>query len=460
MDKRAERVLVVDDRLEWLLRCTDLLSEQGYDVRSCGNPQKAIEVFREFKPAAVLLDVKMPGRGGLDILKDIRQHDPWVVVIMLSGYGDADTVVKAMKLKADHFIDKNSDLGKVHLVIEKELRSKHLEYENIRLKADREDGVVLLSDIVGECPEMLEIKEQIRMHADSKDEVLLTGPTGVGKDHVAKALHYESHRRNEPFKNLRCPEYNPHLIESAIFGHERGAFTDAIRRKVGIIEAAGKGTVLLNEFVEIPPHVQAKFLGVLEVEGIYTTVGGEGKERRTFARFMAATNRDLNQALDDRTLRQDLLYRIKKIWIRIPPLKERGDDIILLAEHFVAEECRKLGKPVFSLNQRSKAILMDFDWPGNVRQLKHFIGPLVKSGREEITEPPEPLQGTPVSGSDGDGLKLEEKLRRLKENTEKREIEKALGLYGGSRKQAARYLGISYRKLLYKMKKYGLREKF
>jgi DNA-binding NtrC family response regulator len=458
MDNDRRKVLIVDDRLDWLLKCADLLSEEGYEVTTCRDPVKAIDVFRDCGPDAVLLDVKMPGRGGLDILKDIKASDPWVVVIMLSGYGDTETVVNAMKIGADYFIDKNSDLGKVPLVIDKEIRSKQIEIDNLRLKAAEGNEVVLAHDIIGECPGMLKVKEQVHTYADSDEKVLLTGPTGVGKDFVAMALHYESKRRNEPFTNLRCPQVAQTLFESEVFGHERGAFTDAYARKEGIIESAGKGTVLLNEFVDIPWYVQAKFLGVLDL-GLYNTVGGEGKDRRTFARFMAATNSDLNLALNEKKLREDLLYRLKEIWIRIPPLNERGDDIVLLAEHFIAKECSKLNKPVFSLSSRSKGILMSTDWRGNVRQLKGFIGMLVQSGREEITERPEPLDAA-CSGDDGDGMKLDAKLKRIREDVEKSYIEKALRRHGGSRKKAAECLGISYRKLLYKMKKYGLRDVF
>jgi DNA-binding NtrC family response regulator len=458
VNKKRSKVLVVDDRLDWLLKCADMLSEEGYEVRTCSDPLNAMAVFREYGPDAVLLDVKMPGRDGLEILTDMKIADPWVVVIMLSNYGDTETVVKAMKLKADYFIDKNYDMGKVPLVVEKEIRSKGIEIDNLRLRADQGGGVVLAEDIIGECPAMRKVKELVRTFADSDKEVLLTGPTGAGKDHVAMALHYESKRRNEPFRNLRCPNVPLTLFEAEVFGHEKGAYTDAHRRGEGLIPSAGGGTVLLNEFVDIPLQIQAKFLGVLDY-GIYNTVGGNGKQRVTHARFMAATNCDINQAIDENRLREDLLYRLKKIWIRIPPLNERGDDIIRLAEHFIEKECREINRPVFSLSPRSKDSLMTTKWRGNVRQLAGFIGVMVQSGQEEITESPEPLQGGPSAGNDTE-LTLDAKLKRIGDQVERREIENALRLFNGSRKRAAEYLGISYRKLLYKMKTYGLRELF
>jgi two-component system response regulator AtoC len=459
-----QRVLVVDDRLEWLLKCADILTEEGYDVATCRDAEKAMDVFQDYKPDAVLLDIKMPRRNGLEVLKSIRSVDPWVVVIMLSGYGGVEKTVSAMKLRADNFIDKDSDLRKIPLVIEKEIRSKRLEIDNIRLRAQQEGGrVVLLRDIIGECPRMRQVKEEIRTYADSKEEVLLTGPTGVGKDHVAMALHYESHRRNEPFVNVRCPQLPVSLIESELFGYERGAFTGAYKSRDGLIQAARKGTVLLNEFVEIPTYLQAKFLGVLDL-GLFNTLGGGGKDRKTYARFIAATNldlADLNAALDDKRLRDDLLWRLKKIWIRIPPLKDRGEDIILLAEHFVADECRNTSKPVFSLSKRSKDVLMNYHWPGNVRQLEGCMRVMVQSGRQEITEPPRSFLDDPAGPlEDGNGMKLRDKLRRVEEDCEKTEIDRALRLCAGSRKKAATELGISYRALLYKMKKYGLRDRF
>jgi DNA-binding NtrC family response regulator len=304
------------------------------------------------------------------------------------------------------------------------------------------------------------VKDEVRTYADSDTEVLITGPTGVGKDHVAMALHYESRRRNEPFKNVSCPLYQETLIESALFGHERGAFTGAYKRKEGVIEAAGKGTVLLNEFVEIPRHVQAKFLVVLD-SGVFSRLGEEGRDRRTHARFIGATNADLDRAKDSGALREDLLWRLKKIWIRIPPLKERGEDVILLAEHFIEKECRALGKPAFPLSQRSKDILMDYEWPGNVRQLGGFIGMLVQSGRDEVVEPPRTLaESAREDGDNGGPVNLKVKLKEQKEDLERAEIERALGEFRGSRKKAAGHLGMSYRTLLYKMKRYGLREKY
>ena len=460
MSDNGRKVLIVDDRLEYLCKCADLLTDQGYNVKPCRHPERAMKVFGEFKPDAVLLDVMMPGRNGLDILKEMKARDPWVVVIMLSGYGTPATVVKAMKLKADNFIDKSADLGTIPIAIAKELKIKSMEIENAELRAQQGPEVVFLKDIIGECPAMRKLKEDVSAYADSKLRVLLTGPPGVGKDHIASALHYESSRRDEPFKNLNLPGVPEQLIESALFGHEKGAFTGAHERKQGILESAKAGTVLLNEFVELSPRLQTKLLGVVE-SYVFSRVGGEGRDLVTHVRFISATNADLNSAIAGKDLREDLLWRLDQLRIRVPPLMERGDDILRLAEYLIAKKSRELGRSAFSLSEKSEETLMGYHWPGNVRQLKNYIEVMIESGRQEFHDPPAPFSddGSEV-GEDGDRLTLKEKIRRLTERVEKTEIENALRRVGGSRKMAAAHLGTSYRDLLYKMKKYGLRERF
>jgi DNA-binding NtrC family response regulator len=460
VQSEIRKVLIVDDKLEWLCKCADLLAEHGFEVATCRNPQKALAEFREYKPDAVLLDIKMPGMNGLDLLRDMKAIDPWVAVIMLSAYGDSDTVVSAMKLGADHFVDKNSDMEKISICVKSELRKKRLELENIELKAEKGVRPVFIKDIIGECPEMLRVKQQVRDYADSDREVLLTGETGVGKDHVALALHFESKRRKEPFKNVSCPRLAPSLIESQLFGSEKGAYTGAYERKKGYIEAAGAGTLLLNEFADIPPHLQAKLLHVVE-NGIFTRVGGEGRDLQSHARFVGATNADPDKAVTAGELRQDLLWRLKKVWIDIPPLRERGDDIILLADHFLSHYSRKLGKPLVKLSEKSKKVLMSYTWPGNVRQLKSAMEAVAHAGRDHMD-----LGYTSVFDESGDGrkgkrpAKLKELVQQGKEAIEKREIIRALRKFNGSRKKAATHLDISYRDLLYKMKKYDLRDMF
>jgi len=460
VDDDRRKVLVVDDRLEWLCKCADLLGEHGYDVKPCRHPDRAIRMFQEFKPDAVLLDIMMPGRNGLDILKDMKAKDPWVVVIMLSCYGNAKTVVKAMKLKADNFIDKNSDMSSIPIIIAKELKTKSMEIENAQLRAQQGREAVFLKDIVGECPAMQRLKEDVRTYADSKLRVLLTGPPGVGKDHVASALHYESWRRDHPFKNLNLPGLPETLIESALFGHEKGAYTGAHERQQGVLESAKAGTVLLNEFADLSPRLQSKLLGVVE-SYVFSRVGGEGKDLVTNVRFLSATNADLNEAIATKRLRDDLLSRLQQVRIRVPPLKERGNDILLLAEYLIAKKSRELGRSAFSLSERSEEMLMGYHWPFNVRELKHCIEVAIESGRREFLESPgSSAEESAGAGDNGDGMTLKQKTKRVTEQFEKTEIENALRRFGGSRKKAATYLGMSYRDLLYKMKKYGLRDMF
>jgi DNA-binding NtrC family response regulator len=456
----SKKILIVDDRLDSLLTCADLLKEHGYDVSTCSQSRRALEVFGDYKPDAVLLDVMMPGKNGFELLAEIRARDRRLPVIMLSAYGDADAVVKAMKLGADHFVDKSSDPQKILIVVEKEFSRKDMELEMATLRADRDAGPAYAADIVGESPAIEWVREQVRQLADSDLAVLITGPSGVGKDLVARALHYESGRRNEPFKNLLCPGTPETLFESAIFGHERGAFTGALKRKKGIIESARRGTVLLNEIVEIPSYVQAKLLVVIET-GAYNRVGGEENTLTSDARFIAATNADISQALRTKRLRDDLFFRLNQATIEIPGLTERGEDVILLAEHFVREECERTGRPEIVLSERSKEVLMEYSWPGNVRQLKNLMKSIVQAGSDD------PISGySALSARDGGlgkdqkSVKLKDIVRRRTEEVEREKITEALSRFKGSRKKSAQYLGISYRDLMYKMKKYNLREVF
>lgn len=456
----SKKILIVDDRLDSLLTCADLLREHGYDVSTCSQSRRALEVFGEYRPDAVLLDVMMPGKNGFELLTEIRARDRRLPVIMLSAYGDADAVVTAMKLGADHFVDKSSDPQKILIVVEKEFSRKDMELEMATLRADRDAGPAYITDVIGESPAIEWVREQIRQLADSDLAVLITGPSGVGKDLVARALHYESGRSNEPFKNLLCPGTPETLFESALFGHERGAFTGALKRKKGIIESARRGTVLLNEIVEIPSYVQAKLLVVIET-GAYNRVGGEENTLTSDVRFIAATNANISQALRAKRLRDDLFFRLNQATIEIPALTERGEDIILLAEHFMREECERIGRPEIRLSNRSKEVLLNYTWPGNVRQLKNLMKSIVQAGSDD------PIKGySDLSARDG-GLGADRKSTNLRdivkhktEEVEREKITQALNRFKGNRKKSAEYLGISYRDLMYKMKKYKLREIF
>lgn len=453
----SKKILIVDDRLESLWKCADLFRERGFTISTCRQSDKVLEVFDRFRPDVVLLDIKMPGKDGFELLKEIREKDRRVCVVMLSAYGDAETVVYAMKLGADNFAEKSSDPEKVLIVVEKELRQKEMELEIALLKAESGMGPVGVGHIIGQSEAIQRVRNKVLEYADLDEPVLLTGECGVGKDLVAGAIHHESRRRDEPFQNLLCPGIPESLFESELFGSERGAFTGAHKSRKGIIDAAGRGTILLNEIVEIPTYVQAKLLLIMDT-GVYMRVGGEGKTLKSSARFIGATNADVNEAVRTRRFRQDLFFRLDKASIEIPPLRERRDDIPLLAQYFLGAEARRLGRPEVGLSDQSMDMLLTYSWPGNVRELQTLMRMVVVGGSEDVIMG-EAFLDKVGAGGDGSGAsRFRDDVRREIASFEKRRISAALHKFKGSRRKVAKHLGMSYRSLLLKMKRYGLRD--
>jgi len=454
----TRKVLIVDDRLDTVLQYLDVFALNGYAVVRCGEPATAFSVYLREKPDVVLLDVKMPGKGGLELLGEIRQKDKRVCVIMISAHGDSGTVVEAVKLGADNFVEKNYAPERLVFMVEKELKTKRMEAELEGLKAGKDGRLRTVDDIVGESENLEAVKRQIIEYADCDLTVFITGESGVGKNVVAEALHAHSRRRKKPFKHLLCSALPPTLIESELFGSEKGAFTDAYRTKRGMIDAAEDGTVFLDEIGATPPEVQAKLL-LLTDTGVYSKVGSEGRSQKTSAWFLTATNVDIPKALQSGQLRQDLFYRLNQAWIHLPPLRQRGDDVLLLAEHFVRLEAERTGTPSPVMSQKFMDNLLSYPWPGNVRQLQSVIRRFVKSGGKDVRlhsgsiDDPQPNGG---GGRVARGLKST--VRKAAETTERECMLEALRRFGGNRTKAAAWLGISRRNLMYKIKRYSLED--
>jgi two-component system response regulator AtoC len=452
----ARKIMIVDDRLETVVRYADAFSGRGFSVVRCSEPAAALVAFVREKPDVVLLDVKMPGKSGLELLKEIRERDGSTCIIMLSAHCDAGTIFEAVGLGADNFADKSYDAEKLLLVVEKELRAKQMEAELEKLKADKDGRLRTVSDIVGESEGIKAVRRQVLEYADAELAVFITGETGVGKNVVAEALHMQSRRRKKPFKHLLCTQFQPTLLESELFGYEKGAFTDAFRTKRGVIDAAEDGTVFLDEIGAITSEVQAKLLLLTET-GVYSKVGSEGRTQKTGAAFIAATNIDIPKAIQAGQMRPDLFYRLNQAWIHVPPLRERGDDILLLADHFIRTESEKGGAPPLTMSRKFMDTLLYYPWNGNVRELLSVMRRYVKSGGKDVR-----LRGAgageaePESHLDGGRFRLKGALRRTVETTEKKWIVEALQRFGGNRTKAAAWLGISRRNLMYKIKRYSL----
>ena len=456
----SKKVLVVDDDLEALWSCADVLREAGHDVKVCSQPGEALAVFESERPDLVMLDVKMPEKSGLELLDEIRAVDSRVCIIMLSAYGDTETIVRAMKNGADNFADKPLDPAKLTIVVDKELRSRDLEREVRALRGMREEGPAGVKDIVGKSNATERVRKKVLLHADTDDVVLITGETGVGKNLVARALHGESRRRNEALVHRHCGTINPTTFESAVFGHTRGAFTDARYDKKGAIEAAENGTLFLDEIGTLPTDLQAKLLLVIE-SGAYSRVGAEASVERTNARFITATNIPIHEAVREGRFREDLFHRLKDAWIEVPPLRDRREDIMPLVEHFIEVVSRELHMEPVYLSEIARERLTGYNWPGNVRELRQVVKHVIRTGDENVMESDlmNELQNIDCPGTvQADCTDLKACVETVTGNVERQIIASCLRKFGGNRKKVAGHLKISYRALLYKMKRYGLRE--
>lgn len=453
------KALVVDDNVELLWSCAGVLKDRDFDVTACSRPEEAIDEFRKEKPDLVLLDIKMPEKDGFELLHEIRDLDSRVCIIMLSAYGDAETVVRALKEGADNFAEKPLDPGKLMLIVEKELTNRQLEMEVRTLRGMQDEGPATVKDIIGKSEAIEKIRKEIKMCADTADVVLITGRPGVGKNLVARALHGESSRRKEAFVHRHCGTFAPAIFESAVFGHLKGAFTDARYDKKGAVEAAENGTLFLDEIGTLSTDTQAKLLLVIE-GGVYSKVGGEGSMERTNAKFIAATNEDIEVAVMEHRFREDLFHRLKEAWIEVPPLSERREDILPLVDHYMEIESRKYHVAPIELSSEARDLLYNHAWPDNVRGIRQVIGNVVRRGDEGVIKSGfarKPIAYRTFGVCYEDCTDLRAKVNKAVEEVEKNTIQVCLKRHSGNRRKVADHLGISYRSLLYKMKQYGLR---
>ena len=456
IDRKA---LIVEDDVESLWNCEAALKDGGFVVTPCSLPEEAVDKFKREKPDLVLLDIRMPGKSGFELLKEIRALDLRVCIIMLSAFGDSETVVRALKDGADNFADKPLNSKKLMITVEKELKRRDLEKEVRTLRGMQDEGPATVKDIIGKSDATERLRKEIKMYADTADVVLITGRPGVGKNLVARALHGESSRRHEAFVHRHCGTFSPNIFESAIFGHRKGAFTDARYDKKGAIEAAENGSLFLDEIGTLGFDVQAKLLLVIE-SGVYSRVGDEASVERTNAKFIAATNEDIQTAVLERRFREDLFHRLKEAWIEVPPLMERREDILPLVDHYMEIESRRNHTDPVELSAGMREMLLNHDWPANVRGLRQVVRNVVRTGDESVVESGllrKPVITKTYGVSYDECTDLKSKVEMAVAEVEKNMITVCLRKHGGNRKQVADHLDISYRSLLYKMKKYGLR---
>ncbi len=453
-------VLVVEDEDAFRAALAEGLGEHGWHVLQAGSVHEAKEILQTGEVDIALLDVRLPDGNGLELLRELKRRMPGAVAAVMTAYADLDAAVDAMRLGAADFLKKPFDMEELFVRMEEWLRRKELAEENQRLRA-RVRAMESEHELIGQHPEIRKLRETAALLADSTSTVLITGESGSGKEVVAHLIHKLGPRADKPFVAVNCGAIPEDLLESELFGHVKGAFTGAVRNRPGRFELAHGGTIFLDEIGEMSPKLQVKLLRVLQERRI-EPVGGD-RSIPVDVRVIAATNKDLERAIETGEFREDLYYRLNVIPLKIPPLRERGDDVLLLAEHFIERFNARLGTNIRGIAPEAQEVMLAYHWPGNVRELQNLIERVavlkregmitvedlpsrmldpVRRAREEVLPPLDAVQRID--------------LKALVDEFETRLILHALERYGWNKNKAAQFLSMNRTTLVEKIKKKGL----
>jgi two-component system, NtrC family, response regulator PilR len=451
------RVLVVDDEKSMRDLLAISLEKQHFEVTVADGGAAAIETLRREPFDVVITDLRMPTADGLQVLRAAKEASPESVVIVITAVGSTETAVEAMKLGAYDYITKPFKLEEINLIIRRALERKRLRDENLYLRKQLETQH-RFDNIVGKSTRMGEVFETIRKIAESPSTAMITGESGTGKELVARAIHFNGNRTGKPFISVNCGAIPEALMESELFGHVKGAFTGAIANKIGLFSAADGGTLFLDEITEIPPLLQVKLLRAIQEREIRRV--GDTRDLKVDVRLIAASNRDLEQAVAEGVLREDLFYRLNVIPIQLPPLRERREDIPLLVAHFLQKFGKQLGKEVRGITPEGLAVLERHHWPGNIRELENVLERAIVLGAGDtlgVESLPESVRRErPVKGMDvdlpEDGMDLEAALDAL----ERRYLQRALERSRGVQTKAAELLRMTFRQFRYKLQKHNM----
>ncbi len=456
MAEKVRSVLIVDDEVG-ARESLKMILKSDYEVFLAKNAEEGFLQIKVHSPDVILLDIILPDLDGLKVLERIKQSDPDMIVIMITATKTVKTAVEAMKLGAYDYVTKPFDIDELRLIINRSLSTKALEQE-VKYRREEMDKSFDFGNIIGKSKSMKEIFKVVKQIADSKSTALIMGESGTGKELISRAIHYNSNRKSYPFVTINCAAIPETLIESELFGHEKGAFTNAIERKLGRFEVAHQGTLFLDEIGELSLATQAKILRFLE-EREFNRVGGS-KTIKVDVRLITATNKDLNQLIKKGAFREDLYYRINVVPILIPPLRERKEDIPLLVEHFINKFGIENNKNVKGITKEALDLMMQYEWPGNIRELENLIERVIALTSNEylqINELPLSFKNVPKINELKDSI-LNQKVSFLQaeEEFEKEVILDALKRTNYIQSRAAEILGISRRILKYKMDKLGI----
>jgi len=464
---RRAGILIVDDEKDMRDFLKIMLRKEGYDVHAMASAAAALERCASGPCDLVITDLRMPGMDGVELLKKIKSLNADIQVIMITAYASIDTAVDAMKAGAFDYFTKPFNVEEIKLNVRKALEFSSLAKENRLLKKDLKTRCGF-SSLIGASPAMVELYSLIMSIAGSRTNVLITGESGTGKDLVARAIHLESDRKDGPFVPVNCGAIPENLLESELFGHQKGAFTGAVTSKTGLAEEADGGTLFLDEITELPLNLQVKLLRFIQ-ERNFRRVGGT-TDISVDIRFIAASNRDVEAEMREGRFREDLFYRLNVLRLALPPLRERKDDIPLLTRHFIEKYAASLGKAVEGITSEAMDLLMDHEFSGNVRELENLIERAVTletSGTITAASLPAALRepaGFPAGGvqAQAPGVPLVPPggidLEKAVEEFEKSIIMDALKKSNGVKKKAAELLGLSFRSIRYKLSKYDISE--
>ena len=452
-----ESILIIDDEETILSSLAAVLNNVGYQVETKASAQEAIILLNSQIFDILIVDLKMPTIDGLEFLQQIRPLGLPSTIIVMSAYGNTELALQAIQFGATDYIAKPFNPEELLFTIRKARERERLKSENELLK-EQVTKRYSFSNIIAKCAQMMEIFETIKKISEYNTTILIQGESGTGKELVARAIHYNSPRKNHKFVAINCGAIPENLLESELFGHKRGAFTDATKDKKGLIEEADHGTILLDEIGELPLHLQVKLLRVLQERVIYPV--GDSQPIPVNVRVIAATLRDLEMDVQNGRFRDDLLYRLNVITVSIPPLRERKEDIPLLVNYFLKKNQEKLGLAVYGITTEAMNAIIEYNWPGNIRELENCVERamiLTDENKINLKSLPRAVQES-ISKKE-EAIKVEDgelSIKKHTSNLEKSLIVKALKQTRGNRTHAAKLLEISHRTLLYKLKEYNI----
>ena len=452
-----ERVLVVEDDRAMRLLLKESLKNKGYYIEEAVSAEQALEKIKSESFDLVIMDVKLPGISGIDAIGKIKDIDPDTIIIVMTAYGSKDIALKAIREGAYDYFSKPFRIEEMEIVVERALEKRRLEHE-LNILRKREAKGIGFEGIVGESAAMKAVMELVEKVAQLDSTVLITGESGTGKELIARAIHLKSRRRGGPFVTVNCAAIPENLLESELFGHERGSFTGAFSQRIGKFELANKGTILLDEIGDMSISIQAKLLRVLEQREI-ERIGGK-RPIAVDVRVIASTNKDLKKGISEKRFREDLFFRLNVFPIMLPPLRERKEDIPILIEHFINDAGKRLGISTEGISKEAMELLLDYNFPGNVRELKNIIERAIILAQDEkiitsrhISFAMGGLKGVPKS----EGIERCISLAEAKDMLERQLILDALKKTDGVQTEAARLLGLSPKNLWKKIKKYRIK---